>query len=161
MLTGFNEHLQIVTTSNYSAIVKNTLCSSLQHALSLLSLLHLHRLPPRNGFQSRSFLSFHVHVLTGRWLSHKKLTHINLLIFLLPSQDSFATAAAPRYTASAQTAQKTPPQWFYCCITQLSHGPHREHRYPLTPLLHVTNLLLSLAINICCLQSHYLVTAVV
>jgi hypothetical protein len=42
--------LKIVTTSNISAIV-----NSLHHALSLLSLLYLHRLSPDNGFQRRSF----------------------------------------------------------------------------------------------------------
>jgi hypothetical protein len=47
----------------------HTLYSSLQHVLTLLSLLCLHRLSPDNGFQRRSFLSFRLHVLTGRKLS--------------------------------------------------------------------------------------------
>jgi hypothetical protein len=36
----------------------HTLYSTLQHALSLLSLLHLHRFSPCNGFQCCSILSF-------------------------------------------------------------------------------------------------------
>jgi hypothetical protein len=59
----FTEYLQIVT------IALHTLYNSLQHALSLLSLLYLHRLSPGNGFQRRSFLSFRVHVLTDRRVS--------------------------------------------------------------------------------------------
>jgi hypothetical protein len=47
----------------------HTLCSSLQHILSLLSVLCLHRLSPGKGFQCRSFISFRVHVFTGRRLS--------------------------------------------------------------------------------------------
>jgi hypothetical protein len=39
LATGFTEHLQIVTTSNYRYF---TLCSSLQHVLSRLSPLCLH-----------------------------------------------------------------------------------------------------------------------
>jgi hypothetical protein len=59
----------------------HTLYNSLQHALILLSLLRLHRLSPGNGFQSRSFLSFSIHVLTGRGLSHESsIAPIVLLI---------------------------------------------------------------------------------
>jgi hypothetical protein len=47
----------------------HTIYHSRQHAPSLLSLLHLHLLTPGNGFERRSFLSFRVHVLTGRRLS--------------------------------------------------------------------------------------------
>jgi hypothetical protein len=43
-------------------------------------------------------------------------------------------------------------QQFYCWVTQLSHGPRREHRFRVRPLVRVRNLLL---INGCYLQHHY------
>jgi hypothetical protein len=69
LVIGFIEQLQIVTTA-LSLI--HTLCSSLKHALSFLSLLCLHRLSPGNGSQRRRSLSFRVHVLTCWRMSHKK-----------------------------------------------------------------------------------------
>jgi hypothetical protein len=73
LVIGFIAYLytQLLTTSDYSAIA-----NSLQHARRLLSLLYLHRLSPGNGFQRRSFLSFHVHVLTGRRPSHNSLLQL-------------------------------------------------------------------------------------
>jgi hypothetical protein len=63
--------LQIITTSNYSAITNShTLCNSLQCTLSLLNLLYLHQLSSRNSFQCRSILSFSIHAHTGQRLSH-------------------------------------------------------------------------------------------
>jgi hypothetical protein len=77
LVTGFIELLQNVTTSNYCTIANShTHYSSLQQAPSLLSLLYLHRLSPSNGFQRRGFLSFRVHVLTGRQLSHNWLNAV-------------------------------------------------------------------------------------
>jgi hypothetical protein len=32
-------------------------------------------------------------------------------------------------------------QQFYCCVKQLSHGSHREHIFPVSPLVRVRNLL--------------------
>jgi hypothetical protein len=46
-------------------------------------------------------------------------------------------------------------QLFYCCVTQLSHGPRSECRFLLSPLMRVRNLLPN---NGHCLQSHYLAT---
>jgi hypothetical protein len=43
----------------------------------------------------------------------------------------------------------------------VSHGSRREHSFPITPVLRVTNLLRPLPSNDRCLQSHYLATAVV
>jgi hypothetical protein len=70
LVIGFIEHLQIVITSNYSAIANSHTLQFITALISLLSLLYLHRLSPGNGFQRCSFLSFCVHVLTGRRLSH-------------------------------------------------------------------------------------------
>jgi hypothetical protein len=55
LVIRFIDHLQIVTTSNYSAVLIRTLCSSLQHVLRLLSLLCLHQSLSGNGFQRRTF----------------------------------------------------------------------------------------------------------
>jgi hypothetical protein len=41
---------------------------------------------------------------------------------------------------------------------QLSHEPRREHRFPLSPLVHVRNLLRPLSSNDHCLESRYLAT---
>jgi hypothetical protein len=46
-------------------------------------------------------------------------------------------------------------QFFCCCVTQLSHGPRREHRFQVSPLRRDRNMLRS---NKRCLQSHYLAT---
>jgi hypothetical protein len=43
--------------------------------------------------------------------------------------------------------------FFYCTVTQLSHGPRKEHCFPVSPLVLVRNLLPS---NERCLRSHYL-----
>jgi hypothetical protein len=42
-----------------------------------------------------------------------------------------------------------------CCVTKLSRGSRREHRFLVTPLMHIRNLL---PMNGHCLQSHYLAT---
>jgi hypothetical protein len=62
--------LQTVNTINYSAIANShTYYNSLQHTLSLLSLLCLHQSLLGNGSQRRRFLSFRFHVLTDWRLS--------------------------------------------------------------------------------------------
>jgi hypothetical protein len=67
LLNTYRSYLQV--TIALSLI--HTLRSSLQHALSVLSLLYVHRLSPGNGFQRRSILSFRVQVplLTGDCLT--------------------------------------------------------------------------------------------
>jgi hypothetical protein len=103
LVIGFIEHLQNVTTNNYTAIANS-------HSLPFISLLYLHRLSPGNGFQRRSFLSFHGHILTSRRLSYNSLiaptdqfpgwrpSHTNLLLFSLPSQDSRNRNRSPLYS---------------------------------------------------------------
>jgi hypothetical protein len=82
---SFKDHkLQVTIALSLIHAIYN----SLHHALILLILLYFHRLSPGNGFQRRSFLSFRVHVLTGRWLSHNSFlvwrpSHINHLLLLL------------------------------------------------------------------------------
>jgi hypothetical protein len=49
LVIGFSERLQTVTASNYSAIAHSTFYNTPEYALSLLSLLCLHRLPPGNA----------------------------------------------------------------------------------------------------------------
>jgi hypothetical protein len=70
LIIGFTEHLQIVTTSNYSAIANS-------HTLQLTSACTKSSqstvsspVVAGNGSQHHSFLSFCVHVLTGWQLSH-------------------------------------------------------------------------------------------
>jgi hypothetical protein len=70
LVMRFIEILENVTTNNYNTIVNpHTLQFTTAHTKSS-SLLYLHRSLSGNGFQLRSFLSFRVHALTGRWLSH-------------------------------------------------------------------------------------------
>jgi hypothetical protein len=112
--------------------------SSPQHVLSLLSLLCFHQLSG-NGFQRRRFLKFCVHVLTDRRLSHNQLKS---RLFLLKT---------PWHRLHRKHCF---PQFFYCVIL-LSHRLHIEHRFALSPLAHIRNLLLT---NGRCLQSHYSAT---
>jgi hypothetical protein len=65
-------YLQVTT----ALALIHTLCNSLQHAHSFPRLLYLHQFSPGNGFQCRSFLSFCVHVLIGRWSSQPTPTFL-------------------------------------------------------------------------------------
>jgi hypothetical protein len=49
-------------------------------------------------------------------------------------------------------------QQFNFCVTKKSHGPRREHLFPVTPLMSITNLLRQIRSNCHFLQSHYLST---
>jgi hypothetical protein len=93
-----------------------------------------------NGFQRHNFLSFCVHVLTGRRLSHNLL---NSRLILLRT---------PQHRPHRKNCFQ---QFFYRCNTQLSHILCREHLFPVSQLVSVRNLLPS---NGRCLQSHYLAT---
>jgi hypothetical protein len=120
LVIRFIDHLQKVTTSNYRLI--HTLCSSLQHALSLLSLLYLHRLSPGKGPQRRSFFSFHMHVFTGRRLSHNPFpgwrpSHTNFLLFSQPSEDSLMKSKSKSHATDGQSISKS-----YCRAPPGAHG---------------------------------------
>jgi hypothetical protein len=136
LMIGFTGHLQNATTSNCSAIANS---HSLQHVLSLLSLLCLHQSLSGNGFQRRTSLNFRIHVLTVRRPFHDKLN--SRLVLLI----------TPRHGQH----RKHRFQQLYCCDIQLSRGLRKENRFPVSPLLRVRNLLPS---NGPCLQSHYLAT---
>jgi hypothetical protein len=99
--------------------------SSLKHALSLLSLLSLHQSFSGNGFQRHIFFCFSVHAVTARRLSPNYLkSRSDLLI-------------TPRHGPHRKHLFE---QLFYYG-TQLSHGPRREHGFPVSPLVRVRNLL--------------------
>jgi hypothetical protein len=122
----------------------HTLSSSLQHVLSLLSLLCLYQSLSGNRFQSRRSLNFRVHVFNDRRLSH------NLL------NSRLALHITSRYRRHRKNLSQ---QLFYCCITHLSRGPRRQQRFPDRPLVRIRNLLRPLPNNSRCLQSHYLATS--
>jgi hypothetical protein len=117
----------------------HTLCSSLQHVLSLLSLLCLHQSLSGNGFRHHRSLNFRVHILTGRRMSHNWLN--SGLVMLITRRQG------PHIKHRFQRC--------YCCVTQLSQERRREHCFPFSPLVRVRNLL---PISGRCLQSHYLAT---
>jgi hypothetical protein len=90
LVTGFTEHLKIITTSNYSA-----LCSSLQHVLSLLILPCLHQLLPGDR-SSASMLTFLLAGDCPTTTSYSSNCYLKTLM-----------AAATRYVASARTTHRT------------------------------------------------------
>jgi hypothetical protein len=67
LIIGFIEHLQIVTTSNHSAVTNSHTLkfTTAQHVPILLSLLCLHHSLAGNGFQSRRSVNFNVHGFTS------------------------------------------------------------------------------------------------
>jgi hypothetical protein len=104
LVIGFIEHLQIVTTCNYSAIPNS---HNLRFTTALTN-------------SSRPAVSSPVDVRSPA----PEITSLptddpltNLLLFYLTSQDSPLMAAGPRCIASARIAQRTPPQQlFHCCV---------------------------------------------
>jgi hypothetical protein len=85
----YRSSLQVTTALS----LIHTLCSSLQHVLNLLGLLCLHQW---------TFLCSRAYVLAG-----SRPTHINFLLFSLPSKDSSVMAAGPHYIAWSRNSQKT------------------------------------------------------
>jgi hypothetical protein len=76
LVIGFIDNLQIVTTSNYSAIATSHILqlTTARTKSSQSAVFTGCRLV--TAFNSLSFLSFRVHVVTGRRLSHNELTEL-------------------------------------------------------------------------------------
>jgi hypothetical protein len=120
LVTGFIGHLQIVTTSNYSAIANSHTqqftterIKSSQSSMSHLSLLGdgsqqcpvflLTFLPAGDSPTTTS-----LHSTTQlNWHPSWRPSHTDLLLFWLQPQDSSLMAAGPCYIISAPTAQRT------------------------------------------------------
>jgi hypothetical protein len=112
------------------------LCSSLQHVLSLLS-LYFHQSLPDDGSQQCPMLP----CSRSYWLVTVPQLSSTRFLFTTPWHRLYRKHLLQ--------------QLFYWCVTQLSHGKHREHLFPVSPLVRVKNLLPS---NEHCLHSHYLAT---
>jgi hypothetical protein len=69
LVIGFVEHLQVVFTSNYSAIANSHTQQFIRAQNKSSVCCYLHRLSPGNGFQRRIFLSFPLQIRTGRRMS--------------------------------------------------------------------------------------------
>jgi hypothetical protein len=119
LVIGVTELLTNITSNNYSTnINSHTLQLTTAHMKSSQSiLLYLHQLLPGNGFQCHSFLSFHIHFPTGWQLSHNQLN--SELVLLI----------TPWYGPHRNTS----PNSSSIVASQLLHGLHREHHFPVTP----------------------------
>jgi hypothetical protein len=144
LLNTYRSQLQV--TIALSLI--HTLYNSLQHALSLLSLLYLHRLSPGNGFQRRSFISFRVHVLNwpsnvlqvtaGRSHSQSYFTtgvyrqSVRLDVKPLETHDqrflfSMSPCGNSPYVTSSLTRIWEELQSRFVVLITPRHGPHTKH----------------------------------
>jgi hypothetical protein len=80
----------------------------------------------------------------------------SILPFSSPPTTRRATVDTFDPTSAWDTQQKIPLQhFFYCCVKQLPHGPHRAHRFQVSPFVRVRSLMPS---NGRCLQRHHLAT---
>jgi hypothetical protein len=155
----------------------HTLVSCQQHVPSIHSLLCLRQSLLGNGFQRCISLSFHVHVLTGRrpsWQLTKLSPRVSRQVRLGIKHPDFyyCQTVAGLLTWGALSDERTglsaievfdaPPhgphikhrfQQSYCSVTQLARGRRREHRFKVSPLVHVRNMLPSKGR---CLWNHYL-----
>jgi hypothetical protein len=94
LVIGFAEHLQVVTTRNYSAIANSHTLQFTTVRTSFLSLLCLHQSLPGDGSQQRPLLSYSH---SYRLATVAQLTHCS---------------NCPAYNISARITHKTP---FLCC----------------------------------------------
>jgi hypothetical protein len=142
--------------------LSHTLCNSLQHALSLFSLLWLHQSLLSIGFQCRKFpllrvpelyqrLSYRLLTVTAHndwtavfWITHQPTLHFHALhcLLIIVLLITFWHGLHRKHQSSI-------------AVQLLLSKPHRKHRFPVSPLVHARNLLPSCRH---CLQSHYLAT---
>jgi hypothetical protein len=98
----------------------HTLYNSLQHPLSLPSLLCLHQSLSGNGFQHRSFLSFCVHALIGRGLTPKYLN--SGFVLLITSRQGqhrkhlFSSSIVAPRRCPTDRLENTSPQLVHWCV---------------------------------------------
>jgi hypothetical protein len=139
--------------SNYSAITNSHSAIYYSTLLGLLSLLCVYRLPG-NGFNNVK--CFHAYVLIDWRLSHNCRLSTELDSSPLHCTN-WTEPGRSSDTASERTniEENRFQQFFYCCVTQLSHGTRREYCFPVSPLVRVRYMLPS---NGRCLQSRYLTT---
>jgi hypothetical protein len=103
-----------------------THCSLQQHVQILLSLLYLHRLPPGNGLQRCSFLSFRVHVLTGRRFS--QLNSRLVLLITTPRHGAHKKHLSQvLYCCATYPTENTASQLLHCCGHYLATGLHAKY----------------------------------
>jgi hypothetical protein len=159
LVIGFSEILSNVTTNNYSAIANSHILQfttartkSSQPAVDISIGCLLVTASNTVASSASVFTSLLAcNCLTTHSLL--QLTNFQTGDHLTTNLSSLLSAAVPRYIASARTAQETPiPTVLLSCITKISHGPRREHRFPVTPLLFVTNLLRPLPSKSGCLH---------
>jgi hypothetical protein len=133
LVIGFIEHLQIVTISNYKADANS---HTLQFTTACTkSSQYLHQLSPGN-----SFLSFHVHVLTGWWLSHNLPPTLLSAISRLACIHSFSTLCSLSTDRIESTSLNS------CIVTSHSYRTDRVENIA-SQLLHCSVL------RICCLAT--------
>jgi hypothetical protein len=137
---GIYELLQNVTTRKISLSLIHTFCSSLQHAIYLLSLLCLHQSLSGNGFNAVGTSAFvFTNLLAGDCLLTNQTLDLSYLKYLGTERIENTAFNHPLLNHEAV------------------HGPRREHLFPVSPLMRARNLLPS---NGRCLQSHYLATGI-
>jgi hypothetical protein len=120
--------LKLVTIINYSANANShTLYSSPEHALSLLSLLGLHRLSPGNGSQRRRCLRFHVPRLRSSLAGAHQTTQLGVA-WLQSSMKGYSSRPCGSRTALPNRLLKT----VLLCPWSPSQGPGPP-ACPLTP----------------------------
>jgi hypothetical protein len=156
LVIGFTEHLQNVATSNYSAIANaNTLQFTTAHTqhYSVCCVFISRYLITASTISSASVLTF---LSTGDCPTtvDSQLDSTPLHCTALTELNSVGRVI---WSRSGPHKKLRFQQFIYCCVTQLPYGRRIEHRFPVSPLVRVRNLLPS---NWRCLKSRYLATGI-